>query len=182
MTNQSRLDLNVQLYVDHPFYLTADKKKAVSKRKIVLMSGTTVTIPMNFLPHVNLDNPCSRNYNAALCFEYNEHPNKVRAVRFALQKSRVDLHGANSFVHFQDRIPCKGTVNFPTITLPCNNVIINCILGSTAVKKFQMTNNGPVHVIYKFLWAGESIETHRIARDIRVSYLDVSVHTRMFSR
>lgn len=31
-----------------------------------------------------------------------------------------------------------------------------------------MTNNGPIPVIYKFLWAGESIEIEREAHDVGV--------------
>lgn len=31
-----------------------------------------------------------------------------------------------------------------------------------------MTNNGPIPVIYKFLWAGESIEIQREAYDVGV--------------
>lgn len=87
MTNQSRLDLNVQLYAEPPFYLTADKEKPVSRRKIVLASSTAATISMNFSPDVNLDNPRSRNYNGALWFEYNEHPNKVARREICIAKS-----------------------------------------------------------------------------------------------
>ncbi|XP_014477569.1 PREDICTED: hydrocephalus-inducing protein homolog [Dinoponera quadriceps] len=97
---------------------------------------------MNFSPDINLDNPCSKNYNGALYLKYNEHPNK-------------------------DKILCKGAVNFPSITLPSRDATINCILGSRAVKKFKLTNNGPIPVMYKFLWAGESIEIHRVTYDAR---------------
>lgn len=74
--NQSRLNLNVLLYIDAPFYLIIDKKKA-HKRKIILTDGSTTSIPVKFLPNINLNNPYSRNYNGTLWFEYDEHPNKV---------------------------------------------------------------------------------------------------------
>lgn len=43
------------------------------------MDGANMTISVKFAPDINLDNPCSRNYNGALWFEYDEHPNKVNA-------------------------------------------------------------------------------------------------------
>lgn len=45
---------------------------------------------------------------------------------------------------------------------------INCISGSTAKHALRMTNNGPIPVIYKFLWAGESIEIQREAHNVGV--------------
>lgn len=77
VTNQSQLNLNVLLYVEAPFYLI-DKKKMVHKRKIILMDGSTTSIPVKFSPKINYDNPYSRNYSSILWFEYDEHPNKVR--------------------------------------------------------------------------------------------------------
>lgn len=77
ITNQSRLNLNVLLYVDTPFYLIIDKKKLIHKRKIILMVGSTMSIPVKFLPNINHANPYSRNYSGTLWFEYDEHPNKV---------------------------------------------------------------------------------------------------------
>ncbi|XP_011879969.1 PREDICTED: hydrocephalus-inducing protein homolog [Vollenhovia emeryi] len=145
MTNQSRLSLNVSLYTDAPFYLVNNKKKLVHKKKIVLIDGNTMTIPVKFLPNINPDNPYSRNYNGVLWFEYDGHPNK-------------------------DKIQCKGAVNFPNVTLHCKELIINCISGSTAKALLKMTNNGPIPVIYKFLWAGESIEIQHGAYDIRVEW------------
>lgn len=59
-------------------------------------------------------------------------------------------------------------VNFPNVTLHCKHLIINCISGSTAKETLRMTNNGPLPVIYKFLWAGESIEIQREAHDVGV--------------
>ncbi|KAG5323131.1 HYDIN protein, partial [Acromyrmex heyeri] len=118
-----------------------NKKKFVNKKKIVLIDGTTTTIPVKFSPHIKLDYPYSRHYNGVLWFEYEEHPIK-------------------------NKIQCKGAVNFPNITLHCKDLIINSILGSTAKKTLRVTNNGPIPVIYKFLWAGESIEIERGAHDI----------------
>jgi len=71
--------------------------------------------------------------------------------------------------YLQDKIQCKGVVNFPNITLHCKDLIINCISGSTAKETLRMTNNGPIPVTYKFLWAGESIEIQREAYDVRIA-------------
>ncbi|KAG5334606.1 HYDIN protein, partial [Acromyrmex charruanus] len=109
--------------------------------KLQQIDGTTTTIPVKFSPHIKLDYPYSRHYNGVLWFEYEEHPIK-------------------------NKIQCKGAVNFPNITLHCKDLIINSILDSTAKKTLRVTNNGPIPVIYKFLWAGESIEIERGAHDI----------------
>lgn len=77
MTNQSRLNLNVLLYIDAPFYLVNNKKKFVHKKKIVLIDGTTTTIPVKFSPNIKPDYPYSRNYSGVLWFEYEEHSTKV---------------------------------------------------------------------------------------------------------
>ncbi|XP_039306781.1 hydrocephalus-inducing protein homolog [Solenopsis invicta] len=143
VTNRSRLNLNVSLYIDPPFYLINNKKKLIHKKKIVLTDGSTTTIPIKFSPNINPDNPYSRNYSGVLWFEYDEHPNK-------------------------DKIQCKGAVNFPNITLFCKDLVINCVSGSTAKETLKMTNNGPVPIIYKFLWAGESIEIQRAAHNVAV--------------
>ncbi|KMQ82908.1 hydrocephalus-inducing-like protein, partial [Lasius niger] len=100
------------------------------------MDGSTTSIPVKFLPNINPDNPYSRNYSGTLWFEYDEHPNK-------------------------DKIQCKGAVNFPNIKLLCKDLIINCVSGLSTEKSLRITNNGPVPVVYKFLWAGESIEIQR---------------------
>lgn len=47
-------------------------------------------------------------------------------------------------------------------------MIINCIAGSTGKEMLRIINNGPIPVIYKFLWAGESIEIQRGAYNIGV--------------
>jgi len=47
-------------------------------------------------------------------------------------------------------------------------LIINSILGFTAKETLKMTNNGPIPVIYKFLWAGESIEIEHGTHDVGV--------------
>ncbi|RLU21574.1 hypothetical protein DMN91_005947 [Ooceraea biroi] len=141
VTNQSQLNLNVQLYVKSPFYLIKDQEVLVCKRKIVLMGGTTTIIPVKFLPNVNPDNPYSKSYSGVLWFKYYEHPNK-------------------------DKIRCRGTVNFPNITLLCKDLIINCISGSSAEETLRMTNNGPVPAMYKFLWAGESIDIQRQVHNV----------------
>ncbi|XP_011690792.1 PREDICTED: hydrocephalus-inducing protein-like [Wasmannia auropunctata] len=155
VTNQSRLSLNVLLYTDPPFYLMNNQKKFVQKKKIVLTDGTITTIPIKFSPNINPDNPYSQSYTGALWFEYDEHPNK-------------------------DKIQCTGAVNFPNITLHCKDLIINCISGSTAKGTFKMINNGPIPVIYKFLWAGESIEIQRGAHDVGnfTNHLQLQINTK----
>ncbi|XP_036144321.1 LOW QUALITY PROTEIN: hydrocephalus-inducing protein [Monomorium pharaonis] len=163
VTNQSQLNLNVLLYIDAPFYLMSNKKK-LHKKNMVLMDGTTTTIPIKFLPNINPDNPYSQNYNSVLWFEYDEHPNKVLKKytlqnQFALYKNFISLiSGQNSM---------QGAVNFPNITLLSKDMFINCISGSTAKETLRITNNGPIPVIYKFLWAGESIEIQRGTHNVR---------------
>ncbi|KAL6255306.1 hypothetical protein P5V15_013646 [Pogonomyrmex californicus] len=153
ITNHSQLNLNILLRINAPFYLINNEKKFTHKKKIILMDGTTMTIPVKFLPNINPDNPYSQTYTGILCFEYDEHPNK-------------------------DKIQCKGAVNFPNITLLCKDLIINCISGSTTKERLRMTNNGPIPVTYKFLWAGESIEIHRETHDVGVDEsLDLSTST-----
>jgi len=76
--------------------------------------------------------------------------------------------------YLQDKIQCKGAVNFPNITLHCKDLIINCISGSTAKETLKMTNNGPIPVTYKFLWAGESIEIQREAYDVAVELRNIN--------
>ncbi|XP_067203905.1 hydrocephalus-inducing protein homolog [Linepithema humile] len=136
VTNKSHLNLNVLLYIDAPFYLINDKKKLVHKKKIILLIDISTTILVKFSPNINLNDPYSRNYGGALWFEYDEHPNK-------------------------NKIQCKGVVNFPNITFFSKDLIINCVSGSSAEQALRMTNNGPIPVKYKFLWAGESIEIQR---------------------
>ncbi|KYQ52600.1 Hydrocephalus-inducing protein [Trachymyrmex zeteki] len=155
VTNQSRLNLNVLLYIDAPFYLVNNKKKFVHKKKIVLIDGTTTTIPVKFSPNIKPDYPYSRNYSGVLWFEYEEHSTK-------------------------DKIQCKGAVNFPNITLHCKDLIISGILGSTVKETLRMTNNGPIPVIYKFLWAGESIEIER-GNSTNYSQLQINVENNKFN-
>jgi len=71
------MNLNVSLYIDAPFYLMNNKKKFVHEKKIVLIDGTTTTIPVKFSPNIKLNYPYSRNYSGMLWFEYEEHPIKV---------------------------------------------------------------------------------------------------------
>ncbi|KYN44368.1 Hydrocephalus-inducing protein [Trachymyrmex septentrionalis] len=144
VTNQSGMNLNVLLYIDPPFYLMNNKKKFVREKKIVLIDKTSTIIPVKFSPNIKPNYPYSQNYSGVLWFEYEEHPTK-------------------------NKIQCKGAVNFPNITLHSKNLIINSILGSTAKETLRVTNNGPIPVIYKFLWAGESIEIERGAHDVRNS-------------
>jgi len=57
-------------------------------------------------------------------------------------------------------------VYFPNIKLFSTNLSINCISGSHSTFLLRMTNSGPVPVIYRFLWAGESIDIRREIREV----------------
>jgi hypothetical protein len=68
-------------------------------------------------------------------------------------------------------------VNFPNITFPFKDLIINCVSGLSAEQTLKMTNNGPIPVMYKFLWAGESIEIQRKVRsNIKYNYKLMILH------
>ncbi|XP_017761797.1 PREDICTED: hydrocephalus-inducing protein homolog [Eufriesea mexicana] len=136
VTNQSKLDLNVQLSVKEPFYLITDSREHVQSRKIVLIDGATTTIGVLFSFDYDTEERCSRSYSGVLRFEYEEHPN-------------------------QDKISCKGYVNFPNLAIEPEDFVINCELGSSAEEILTLTNNGPVSVLYKFLWLADSIEIQR---------------------
>lgn len=82
MTNQSKLDLNVQLSVKAPFYLIDDTKEHVPSRKIVLIDGATTTITVFFSFDDNdTEERYSKSYTGVLRFEYEEHPNQVNLLR-----------------------------------------------------------------------------------------------------
>ncbi|CAK9811305.1 Hydrocephalus-inducing protein [Anthophora quadrimaculata] len=136
VTNQSKLDLNVQLSIKSPFYLISTTKEHVQSMKIILIDGATTTIRVFFNFSDTDQDLYSKNYSGMLRFEYQEHPN-------------------------QDKILCKGYVYYPNIIVDPRNFVINCELGSSAEKILTLTNNGPVSVVYKFLWIGESIEIER---------------------
>ena len=52
-------------------------------------------------------------------------------------------------------------MNFPNLVIEPGDFVINCELGSSAEKILTLTNNGPVSVVYKFLWLADSIEIQR---------------------
>lgn len=52
-------------------------------------------------------------------------------------------------------------MNFPNLIIEPRDFVINCELGSSAEKILTLTNNGPVSVVYKFLWLADSIEVQR---------------------
>ncbi|KAK9306551.1 hypothetical protein QLX08_002752 [Tetragonisca angustula] len=136
VTNQSKLDLNVQLSVKQPFHLVTAAEEHVQSMKIVLIDGATMKIRVFFFFDSNVQDRYSRNYSGVLRLEYHEHPN-------------------------QDKIACKGYVNFPNLVIEPGDFVINCELGSSAEKILTLTNNGPVSVVYKFLWLADSIEIQR---------------------
>ncbi|KAK1122967.1 hypothetical protein K0M31_008605 [Melipona bicolor] len=136
VTNQSKLDLNVQLSVKQPFHLVTTAEEHVQSMQIVLIDGATTKIRVFFFFDSNVQDRYSRNYSGVLRLEYQEHPN-------------------------QDKIVCKGYVNFPNLIIEPGDFVINCELGSSAEKILTLTNNGPVSVVYKFLWLADSIEIQR---------------------
>ncbi|XP_076763163.1 hydrocephalus-inducing protein homolog [Xylocopa sonorina] len=135
VTNQSNLDLNVELSTKSPFYLITATEEHVEDMKIVLIDGATTRIRVFFTFDEN-DDRYSRQYCGTLRLEYKEHPH-------------------------QDTIKCKGYVNFPNFVIEPTDFVIDCVLGSSAEKILTMTNNGPVPVVYKFLWLADSIEIER---------------------
>lgn len=86
MTNQSRLHLNVRLYIDAPFYLTNDEGESVRERKMILMDESAATIPVRFSPSIDPDNPHSRYYNGTLWCEYDGHPNRVTRRKISIDE------------------------------------------------------------------------------------------------
>ncbi|XP_061935076.1 hydrocephalus-inducing protein homolog [Apis cerana] len=136
VTNQSNLDLNVHLSIKEPFHLVTSKKKHVQTMKLVLVDKISTKITVFFSFDTNNKNYYSKSYEEVLLFEYREHPNR-------------------------DKIICKGYVNYPNILIEPNDFIINCELGCSAEKILTLTNNGPVSVIYKFLWLENSIDIKR---------------------
>ncbi|XP_043251739.1 hydrocephalus-inducing protein homolog [Colletes gigas] len=136
VTNRSKLNLNVQLSVQPPFRLLTNANEHVQSMRIVLIDGATTTIRVYFSFDIEGNDLYSRSYVETIRFEYDEHPN-------------------------QDRIECKGFVNFPNLVLDPRDFTVNCELGSSAEKILTLTNNGPVSVVYKFQWLEDSIEIER---------------------
>ncbi|XP_026670103.1 hydrocephalus-inducing protein homolog [Ceratina calcarata] len=136
VTNQSKLDLNVQLSVKPPFCLITSAEEHVQKMNVVLIDGATTKIRVFFSIDYGTANRYSKRYIGLLRLEYQEHPN-------------------------QDKITCKGYVNFPNINIEPRNIVIDCELGSSAEKVLTLTNDGPVSVVYKFQWLADTIEIER---------------------
>ncbi|XP_043589616.1 hydrocephalus-inducing protein homolog [Bombus pyrosoma] len=136
VTNQSKLDLNVQLSVREPFHLITSTEEYVQSMQIVLIDGGTTKIRVFFSFDGDTENCYSKNYSGVLRLEYQEHPN-------------------------QDKITCKGYVNFPNLDIQPSDFVINCELGTSAEEILTLTNNGPVSVVYKFLWLADSIDIQR---------------------
>lgn len=77
VTNQSNLDLNVQVSIKEPFYLITPKKKHVQTMKLVLVDKISTKITVFFSFDTNNKNYYSKSYEGVLMFEYREHPNRV---------------------------------------------------------------------------------------------------------
>ncbi|XP_048264436.1 LOW QUALITY PROTEIN: hydrocephalus-inducing protein [Bombus terrestris] len=136
VTNQSKLDLNVQLSVREPFHLITSAEEHVQSMQIVLIDGGTTKIRVFFSFNGDTEDCYSKNYSGILRLEYQEHPN-------------------------QDKITCKGYVNFPNLDIQPSDFVINCELGTSAEEILTLTNNGPISVVYKFLWLADSIDIQR---------------------
>ncbi|XP_076659704.1 hydrocephalus-inducing protein homolog [Halictus rubicundus] len=147
VTNRSKLHVNARISVKAPFRILTNEEKQLQHMKIILYDGQATTIRL-FFSVDGANNLYSRNYVGVLQFEYDEHPSK-------------------------DKIVCKGFVNLPNLVLEPANFTVNCELGSSAEKILTLTNNGPVSVVYKFLWTEDSIEIERGTH----SDCDCSTHT-----
>ena len=79
VTNQSKLDLNVQLSVKQPFHLVTAAEEHVQSMQIVLIDGATTKIRVFFFFDSNVQDRYSRNYSGVLRLEYHEHPNQVNS-------------------------------------------------------------------------------------------------------
>ena len=86
MTNQSKLDLNVQLSVKQPFHLVTAAEEHVPSMQIVLIDGATTKIRVFFLFDGNVQDRYSRSYSGVLRLEYQEHPNQVNATSSSRSK------------------------------------------------------------------------------------------------
>ncbi|XP_053973138.1 hydrocephalus-inducing protein homolog [Hylaeus volcanicus] len=136
VTNRSKLNLNVQLSVKSPFRLVTNANEHVQNMRIVLIDEATTTIRVYFSFDIEGNDLYSRSYAGTIQFEYDEHPNR-------------------------DKIECRGFVNLPNLVLDPRDFAVNCELGSSVEKILTLTNNGPVSVVYKFLWSEDSIEIER---------------------
>ncbi|XP_043670272.1 hydrocephalus-inducing protein homolog [Vespula pensylvanica] len=141
VTNKSGLDLNVHLKIKRPFYIISEEKEFTEKMKILLTNQATTKIYVKFAPDMETSNLYSKIYHSLLIFEYDEHPIK-------------------------NKIKCKGSVNYPNLILSSHEVKMYCEKGCSEEYILKLTNNGPIPVIYKFVWLKETIN---IIRDIEKS-------------
>ena len=81
VVNESGLDLNTHIGVDHPFYLINDKNERVNKMDILLKESVQISIKVyfHFIPDKKSD---LRIIKRILEFEYDEYPNKVIFISF----------------------------------------------------------------------------------------------------
>lgn len=83
VTNQSKLDLNVQLSVKEPFHLITSAEEHVQSMQIVLIDGGTTKIRVFFSFNGDTEDCYSKNYSGVLRLEYQEHPNQVNFLLFS---------------------------------------------------------------------------------------------------
>ncbi|KAG7200298.1 hypothetical protein KM043_017763 [Ampulex compressa] len=140
VTNNSRLNLNVQVSIEAPFHLINNKEEILQRMKMTLLDKSTTQIRLNFAPKLDGAARYSQSYCNTLWLEYDEHPNR-------------------------DKIKCMGSLNFPNLMFSCKDLIINSVLGSSTEKILTLTNNGPIPATYKFLWVEESARIGRSRTD-----------------
>ncbi|XP_014609402.1 PREDICTED: hydrocephalus-inducing protein homolog [Polistes canadensis] len=148
MTNKSGVDLNVQITIKPPFYIITEVENLIDNMKILLADLSTMKVHVKFAPDMETDNFYSKNYCSALTFEYDEYPIK-------------------------DKIKCEGSVNYPNLTLSSHEVKMSCEIGCSEEYILTLTNNGPIPVIYKFVWLEETI---KIVRDTEKSAKPPSIN------
>ncbi|XP_035733008.1 hydrocephalus-inducing protein homolog [Vespa mandarinia] len=141
VTNKSGVDLNIQLTIEHPFYVINEIEQFKKEMKILLADQATIKVYVKFVPDMKTDNLYSKIYRGVLIFEYNENPIK-------------------------NKIKCKGSVNYPNLILSSHEVKMYCEKGCSEEYVLTLTNNGSMPVIYKFVWLEETIN---IIRDIEES-------------
>lgn len=83
VTNQSKLDLNVQLSVKEPFHLITSTEEHAQSMQIVLIDGGTTKIRVFFSFNGDTEDCYSKNYSGVLRLEYQEHPNQVNFLVFS---------------------------------------------------------------------------------------------------
>lgn len=107
--------------------------------------------------------------SVAVSFGWNTKNILIKYVICKCQNSEsIDASVRTSFIYFQDKVRCKGVVHFPNITFSSTDLNINCITGTSVEETLQLINHGPVSVMYKFTWIGESIVIERDARNVEV--------------